>query len=45
MLTHGYQGEFLTLKPHHLRPVDYGLGALALVILGCLYIFGKILIH
>lgn len=44
MLARGYRGEFMTLNPHHLRPADYGLGALALVILGCLFIFGKILI-
>ena len=43
MLARGYRGHFLTLNPHLMQPLDWLLGALALMILAGIQLLGYLI--
>jgi cobalt/nickel transport system permease protein len=43
MIARGYDGRLLTLNPHHMRPRDWLLGSIAVVLLLALQIAGRLL--
>jgi cobalt/nickel transport system permease protein len=44
MLARGYQGQFLTMNPHVMRPTDWAVGAVVVTILLLLQIFGRLIL-
>ena len=44
MLARGYQGQFLTMNPHVMRPTDWAIGAAVVTMLLLLQIFGRLIL-